>query len=73
MRPVRQADPFTVLGLPANPGLTDDEVRSAWRRMAAATHPDRADGGDPARFAAAAGQTGDRPASVNPLCLSRYR
>ena len=54
MRPARQADPFTVLGLPAGPGLTDDEVRAAWRRVAAATHPDRADGGDAARFAAAA-------------------
>jgi hypothetical protein len=54
MRPARQADPFTVLGLPARPGLTDDEVRAAWRRIAAATHPDRADGGDAARFAAAA-------------------
>jgi len=54
MRPARQADPFRVLGLPARPGLTDDEVRAAWRRIAAATHPDRADGGDAARFAAAA-------------------
>jgi hypothetical protein len=54
MGPSRRADPFAVLGLPAAPGLTDDEVRSAWRRVAAATHPDRADGGDPARFAAAA-------------------
>jgi len=36
MRPARQADPFTVLGLPARPGLTDDEVRAAWRRIAAA-------------------------------------
>ena len=54
MRPARQSDPFTVLGLPARPGLTDDEVRAAWRRVAAATHPDRADGGDAARFAAAA-------------------
>jgi curved DNA-binding protein CbpA len=54
MRPARQADPFTVLGLPAGPGLTDDEVRAAWRRIATATHPDRADGGDAARFAAAA-------------------
>src|SRR5262249_36593972 len=49
-----EADPFTVLGLPARPGVGDDEVRAAWRRIAAATHPDRADGGDPARFAAAA-------------------
>jgi hypothetical protein len=46
--------PFGILGLPAGPGLTDDEVRAAWRRIAAATHPDRADGGDPARFAEAA-------------------
>jgi hypothetical protein len=54
MRPSRQADPFAELGLPAQPGLTDDDVRSAWRRVASATHPDRPDGGDPARFAAAA-------------------
>jgi hypothetical protein len=54
MRPSRRADPFAVLGLPAQPGLTDDDVRSAWRRVATATHPDRADGGDPPRFAAAA-------------------
>lgn len=54
MKPARQADPFAELGLPARPGLTDDEVRAAWRRIAAATHPDRADGGDAARFAAAA-------------------
>jgi curved DNA-binding protein CbpA len=49
-----EADPFAVLGLPARPEVGDDEVRAAWRRIAAATHPDRADGGDPARFAAAA-------------------
>ena len=36
------------------PRLSDDDVRAAWRRPAAATHPDRADGGDPAAFAAAA-------------------
>jgi curved DNA-binding protein CbpA len=47
-------DPFGVLGLPATPDLTDDDVRAAWRRIAAATHPDRADGGDPTRFALAA-------------------
>jgi len=29
-------------------------VRAAWRRIAAATHPDRDDGGDPATFGAAA-------------------
>jgi len=46
--------PFAALGLPSRADLTDDDVRSAWRRIAAATHPDRADGGDPARFAAAA-------------------
>jgi curved DNA-binding protein CbpA len=47
-------DAFSLLGL--NPGdqLTDDEVRAAWRRIAEATHPDRADGGDPERFASAA-------------------
>ncbi len=48
------AGPFAALGLPARPGLTDDEVRAAWRRVAAVTHPDRADGGDPDRFAVAA-------------------
>jgi curved DNA-binding protein CbpA len=47
-------DPFAVLGLSPTRELTDDDVRVAWRRIAAATHPDRADGGDPARFAGAA-------------------
>jgi curved DNA-binding protein CbpA len=47
-------DPFLVLGLPRRADLTDDDVRAAWRRIAAATHPDRDDGGDPARFGAAA-------------------
>jgi hypothetical protein len=51
---VVQSDPFTDLGLPALAELTDDDVRAAWRRIAAATHPDREDGGDPARFGAAA-------------------
>lgn len=46
--------PFAVLGLPARPDLTDDEVRAAWRRIAATAHPDRDDGGDPPLFAAAA-------------------
>jgi hypothetical protein len=36
------------------PDLSDDDVRAAWRRIAAATHPDRNDGGDPARYAEAA-------------------
>jgi hypothetical protein len=47
-------DPFLVLGLPAQADQTDEDVRAAWRRIAAATHPDREDGGDPARFGAAA-------------------
>jgi hypothetical protein len=47
-------DPFRVLGLPARADLTDDDVRAAWRRIAAATHPDRDDGGDPVTFGAAA-------------------
>ena len=47
-------DPFAILGLAARPDLTDDDVRAAWRRIAAAVHPDRADGGDPARFSTAA-------------------
>ncbi len=47
-------DPFAALDLRADPALTDDDVRAAWRRIAEATHPDRADGGDPIRFAAAA-------------------
>jgi hypothetical protein len=47
-------DPFLALGLPRRADLTDDDVRAAWRRIAAATHPDRDDGGDPVRFGAAA-------------------
>ena len=47
-------NPFALLGLPTRPGLSDDDVRAAWRRIAAATHPDREDGGDPARFGAVA-------------------
>ena len=46
--------PFDVLGFAAGSQLTDDDIRAAWRRIAAATHPDRADGGDPDAFAAAA-------------------
>ena len=48
------ADPFAALGLPARRDLTDEDVRAAWRRIAAATHPDRDDGGDRARYSAAA-------------------
>jgi hypothetical protein len=47
-------NPFTALGLPARPGLTDEQVRAAWRAIAARTHPDRDDGGDPAAYSAAA-------------------
>jgi hypothetical protein len=43
-------NPFAVLGLPERPDLDDETVRAAWRRIAAATHPDRADGGDLARY-----------------------
>ena len=48
------AGPFGALGLEPGRELHDDDIRAAWRRVAAATHPDRADGGDPAVFAAAA-------------------
>jgi DnaJ domain len=47
-------NPFRVLGLPVRADLSDDEVRNAWRRIASATHPDREDGGDPARYREAA-------------------
>jgi curved DNA-binding protein CbpA len=43
-------NPFEVLGLPERPDLDDETVRAAWRAIAAATHPDRADGGDLARY-----------------------
>ncbi len=46
-------DPFAALGLPARPGLSDEQVRAAWRSIAADTHPDRPDGGDLARYTAA--------------------
>ena len=46
-------NPFAALGLPERPDLTDEEVRAAWRKIASATHPDRADGGDLARYTAA--------------------
>jgi curved DNA-binding protein CbpA len=48
------SDPFAVLGLPARADVTDDDVRAAWRRIAASAHPDREDGGDPGRYAEAA-------------------
>lgn len=46
-------NPFEVLGLPTRPDLDDERVRAAWRAIAAATHPDRADGGDLAAYTAA--------------------
>lgn len=51
-------NPFTALRLPAAPGLTDDQVRQAWRDIAAQTHPDRDDGGDPAAYTAASAAYG---------------
>jgi hypothetical protein len=48
------ANPFAVLGLPTDPDLTDEQVRAAWRTIAAATHPDRPDGGNVTRYTAAA-------------------
>jgi hypothetical protein len=51
---VTPPDPFTALRLTPSAALTDDQVRAAWRHIAAATHPDRADGGDPPAYAAAA-------------------
>lgn len=47
-------NPFTALGLPARPDLTDAQVRAAWRAIAAATHPDRPDGGNVIRYTEAA-------------------
>ena len=47
------SNPFAALGLPERPDLTDEDVRAAWRKIAAATHPDRPDGGDLARYTAA--------------------
>ena len=47
-------NPFTALGLPVHPDLTDEQVRAAWVSIAAATHPDRPDGGDTGRYTAAA-------------------
>src|SRR5450755_148903 len=46
-------NPFEILGLPERPDLDDETVRAAWRAIAAATHPDRADGGDLPRYTAA--------------------
>ncbi len=43
-------NPFETLGLPVRRDLADEQVRAAWRQIAAATHPDRPDGGDLARY-----------------------
>ncbi|MFF3601964.1 J domain-containing protein, partial [Kitasatospora indigofera] len=40
------ASPYEVLGVAV--GVSDEELRKAYRRMLRATHPDT--GGDPARF-----------------------
>jgi hypothetical protein len=48
-RPVTR-NPFDALGLPTDPDLTDAPIHAAWRKIAAATHPDRPDGGDLARY-----------------------
>lgn len=43
-------NPFEILGLPARRDLTNEQVDAAWRAIATATHPDRPDGGDLARY-----------------------
>jgi hypothetical protein len=47
-------NPFEVLGLPVRAGLSDAQVRTAWKTIAAATHPDRPGGGDITAYTAAA-------------------
>ena len=47
-------NPFEVLGLPVRADLSDAQVRTAWKDIAAKTHPDRPDGGDIAAYTAAA-------------------
>ena len=47
-------NPFEVLGLPVRANLSDAQVRTAWKNIAARTHPDRPDGGDVAAYTAAA-------------------
>lgn len=54
-------DPYSVLGL--LPGATMDEVRAAWRRLAAENHPDRmTQRGAPPEFVAIAR---DKTAAIN--------
>jgi hypothetical protein len=47
-------NPFQVLGLPVRADLSDAQVRTAWRDIAAQTHPDRPGGGDITAYTAAA-------------------
>jgi hypothetical protein len=47
-------NPFEVLGLPVRADLSDAQVHTAWKDIAAATHPDRPDGGDIGAYTAAA-------------------
>jgi hypothetical protein len=66
--------PFDVLGLTPVSGLSDDDIRAAWRRIAAATHPDRADGGNPETYAeAAAAYTALRTAAARSEVLAELR
>jgi hypothetical protein len=44
------SNPFAVLGLPERPDLDDQTVHAAWHAIARATHPDRPDGGDLAKY-----------------------
>jgi hypothetical protein len=43
-------NPFAVLGLPDWADLDDETVDTAWAAIADETDPDRADGGDLARY-----------------------
>jgi len=51
--------PFATLGLPERPDLDDETVRAAWLQIAAATHPDRPDGGDLTRYTQASAAYGE--------------
>ena len=59
-------NPFAALGLPTAPDLDDQTVRAAWRAIAAATHPDRHDGGDPARYTQASAAYAQLRSPVGP-------
>ena len=59
-------NPFEALGLPTRPDLDDEQVHTAWRAIAAATHPDRPDGGDPAWYAQASAAYAQLNSSVGP-------